>query len=62
MEEISADKFKEEVRAEGLTMKQICEQAGITEATMSTWMNGKTLPSGDTYNKVVKAVRELGGR
>jgi transcriptional regulator with XRE-family HTH domain len=42
----------------GLTLKQVCERAGIAQSTFSRWKGGVTEPTLDVYRRIRDAVAE----
>lgn len=39
----------------GLTQKKLAEIAGVSEASINTWENGRQSPTADKLDKVLKA-------
>ena len=59
MEKIDPREFKNEVLGSGFTMKQLCEEAGIADTLVSSWVNTPRSITTTTYNKLVEAFESL---
>lgn len=46
--------LKKEMRELGMTSKALAKKVGVSEATITHWINGKFLPSMDNMTKLRK--------
>jgi transcriptional regulator with XRE-family HTH domain len=54
--------IKTKVSAAGLSMREVCEEAGVSSGTPTHWKSGRTAPNQNTYNRMIKAVDTLVAR
>ncbi len=60
MQKILGCEFKNKVKGAGLSIRQVCLEAGTSEASISQWCNGKRdILIDATYNKLVDAYNKL---
>jgi transcriptional regulator with XRE-family HTH domain len=52
--------WKERMTKAGHTQKSFCELVSVTPDLMSRYINNKTKPSINTYDKIEEKLRELG--
>jgi len=62
MEIIKGSKFKNMVRGAGLTVKDVCDHAGVSEATASQWSKNNRSILLATYEKLIKSYEILSGK
>lgn len=50
--------LKEKIKASGLTQKEISKHTNVTEAKISTYLNGKTELRTDTYERLFNTLNK----
>lgn len=56
---VSHSDIESEAKKAGISMRQICQRAGVSESTMVRWKYGRLSPRLVVVEKIINALRAL---
>lgn len=56
MDPITPDQIEAKAKAAGMSINQLCKEAGVARSIFTRWKNGDTSPSVDNVNRLIETL------